>query len=310
MSKNVVNSIFDDDMFSSTPSQPVVKESKPSSNTFSLFAAPDDKPVTPDAILGTTSSQKPLPVVKNKPSIPVRSAVPVADEEEIPEPEPFPEDLLASYDPKPSPTEQPNPPVTSVTQPVKEPEPPVQPARPAQPAVQIPPRQEKAAEPKPVSIPPRQETPVKSTPAPSQPASRQAEAPRASASSVASLPSPFSSDFVMPPRDGGMGETPKARVMQEKLFFRYANAYLGQRGITMDSFSDFLNGVNFIMLVEAVSHMPMSDSLTVQCKATPESRDDAHRNFHFACQFLSDIGKPLPPLALESKYRSLLELHS
>ena len=269
-SKSVVSSIFDDgDMFSAPAPKPTTKQpgdpSRTAGASFTPFEAPDDAKPT----LGTDSllfsghpQQKPLPVVVKKPVF-TPSAPYSPSEFDLPDPEPLPDVIFKAAEP------------LAVQAP--RPEPIVEPPKP---------------QPAPVA------KPVAPTPVPSTPIT---QTPTRSTSRVSQLPSPFAGDLFIPPRDGGAGETPKARLMQEKLFYRYVNAYLGQRGLAISSLQDLVPGVFFIMLVETVSHSPMPDALASHCSPNPSTPEEFHSNFHYACQHLFDLGKPLPQLPLSGQ---------
>jgi len=297
ISNSVVSSIFGDDLFSSapapkpkttkTPTQKTPSKTPMNSNfaTDEVFMSSGAAPTSESDIFGFTPKKPdPKPTQpSSKVKKPVSSSLDASDDS-IPQPEPFPVNILENVNPvvqtptepvKPVPEPETKRPVHVPTEPT-----PIQSVHEEKPKIPV---VEPVAPVTPVAAP---ETHIKPV---------QANTPTTASVSVESLPSPFAADLFIPPRDGGVGETPKARIMQEKLFFRYVNAYLSQRGVTMAAFDpDFLNGVFFIMLVETVSHTPLPDSLTSKCKINPTTREEFHLNFHYAAQHLHDIGKPLP----------------
>eukprot|EP00339_Tiarina_fusa_P010015 CAMPEP_0117011734 /NCGR_PEP_ID=MMETSP0472-20121206/10029_1 /TAXON_ID=693140 ORGANISM="Tiarina fusus, Strain LIS" /NCGR_SAMPLE_ID=MMETSP0472 /ASSEMBLY_ACC=CAM_ASM_000603 /LENGTH=472 /DNA_ID=CAMNT_0004714629 /DNA_START=29 /DNA_END=1444 /DNA_ORIENTATION=+ len=291
ISNSVVSSIFGDDLFGSPakpkpqPKQPKVQPTVATNTNNPKKDAPNFEmqeefpkgpaPETESDIFGTKTTIQQQPTIK--PTIKPASN----DDDDIPQPEPFPVNILNT---KPTQPERKDPVPQIPEQKEVAPIPVVQPVIPVQ---------EKIPEPAPIVTPTPDPSPVVSAPDP-------VPARPTNAVSIDSLPSPYDENLFIPPRDGGMGETPKARVMQEKLFFRFVNAYLGQRGMSMSAFDpEFLNGVLFIMLVETVSHTPLPDSLSSQCKVNPQTREDYHCNFHFAIQHLKEIGKPLPVLSIK-----------
>ena len=295
-SNSVVSSIFGDDMFSSAPAK-----SKPKTTKTAASSKPTKTSMTSnfamDEAFGSTgaapTSESDIFGFAPKAAEPVKKVVkPIVSSsaDEIPQPEPFPVALLDNVkpttpehvahipEPKPNPVLKPEPKPEPVKVPIRKEE-------------KLPEKKQETEAAPPVKTPVTPDTPIV-TPA-----------------SIESLPSPFAADLFIPPRDGGMGETPKARVMQEKLFFRFVNAYLSQRGMSINAFDpDFLNGVLFIMLVETVSHTPLPDSLTAKCKINPTTREEFHLNFHYAAQHLKDIGKPLPVLPISGLCFRLTQL--
>lgn len=300
MSKGVVSSIFDDDdLFSSSPT-PAKKPTKKPSVQPKTFTAVGRSPSAADDLFGNSTDSvfgpsTPLNNVKSNELVDSTDSV-----GSIPEPEPLPSNIFNQIEEKKQETPQVQQPTTNIQDPLQNQKyPEISQTQQIEIKTQTQTTNTVVEKPPVVqnTIPPKNEQPpaVKSQPQavkPTQPSSASVD--------VNSLPSPFAQDLFIPPRDGGVGESPKTRLMQEKLFFRYVNAYLGQRGISINAFNpDFLNGVFFIMLIEAVTHTPLPDAITSKCKIDPKSRDDYYLNFHYAIQHLKDIGKGLPQVSLK-----------
>lgn len=102
---------------------------------------------------------------------------------------------------------------------------------------------------------------------------------------------------VIPPRDGGLQETAKTRLMQEKAFVRWVNAYLSQRCLEITSLAtQFRDGVFMIHLVECISGQPVT---CAPCFAQPQSSDDAYRNFHAGLLHLKQLNRTMPPVQIQ-----------
>ena len=302
MSKNVVNSIFDDDMFGSatpskkesTPKPKPVRASPPVSSP--EFVVPEPNTVTQKEdifSLFPSSNSAPATIKKEQDTIIPQTQEILKQETivtpKIPETNTVKSNIITDDD---------LPPIETLSLPLNDPEPQPEP-KPKDEEIEI---VTVNQPPKKVEIPPIQKTPEPVAPQVNK--QQISSTPTTTTTTdIKSLPSPFGDDVFIPPRDGGMGESPKARLMQEKLFFRYVNAYLAQGGVAMNQFNpDFLNGVMFIMFVEKVTHIPMPENLISKCKVNPETQNDKYLNFYYATQHLKDIGKPLPVISIESLY--------
>ena len=117
--------------------------------------------------------------------------------------------------------------------------------------------------------------------------------------SVLSLPDPCVSVFI-PPRDGGVPETPKTRIMQEKLFIRWVNYYVQQRGIVLENLTtEFSDGVIFIHLLECYTRVLITEETKAYCTPFPASSDDKYMNFYSGLCHLAYLQKPMPPTNIQ-----------
>ena len=113
---------------------------------------------------------------------------------------------------------------------------------------------------------------------------------------ILSYPDPCVSVFV-PPRDGGVQESVKTRKMQEKLFVRWINYYVGQRGIIVENLAtEFADGVVFIHLLECYTRVLITDETKAYCTPYPANNDEKYLNFYSGLVHLAYLQKPVPPI--------------
>ena len=339
MTKNVIDSIFDDplnDMFS-TPAKPPPKS--PAKPPLTHKAAPAHSPITKkpstgniDDIFSSPSPTQPPPFVAEpappkQPLLSVKQApkpaqpagkVPMNDSlDDIPETEPLPDILVASSENLLSnisdfhSMNQSNEEIINsfVTLPSLTPAEPQHPKPAAKELEKVTETFASLSHNDPPAPTYQEQPPVQPVALPAAVVEQKKEAPvpqpvpssTTISDELLNLPSPCSNMIFVPPRTGGVEETPKIRLMQEKLFLRYVNAYLIQRGVSISDFkSDFANGVFYVILVECVTQIPLSDSLSMYCSITPSSPDQSFCNFYYALLHLYQVQRAMPEINISS----------
>ena len=127
---------------------------------------------------------------------------------------------------------------------------------------------------------------------------------------IMSMTSPCVENSFIPPRDGGFVETPKVRMMQEKLFIRWINYYVSQRGVFVENLAhEFADGVVFIHLLECYTRVLISDEMKAYCTPFPSSDDEKYLNFYSGFAHLAYLQKPIPPVDILSLYFFFLSLY-